>query len=756
MQNSEKKQCQFEAMNGAISEMLAVILKNSRVEAFEYLIEEDRIVLYDKTIGSVRSITEYLSYVETNPHLFDEDRWKMKEFFQGKLRGPVEVRVRDLSGRNYRKLLDGSRMRDRFNDQVVLVGSSRDITMEKSLQEQLKEKASRDSLTGLYNHSTGKELINDYLRHLDSHTSCGMIILDIDYFKNINDTYGHLFGDRVLSEFAHLFQMFFEQKDILMRAGGDEFVILMKDISHGALVKKVAALMDEVRGLDFKEGYLATCSVGISFLPANTRGYTYNQMFSNADRALYRAKAQGRNRFVFCDMPEQFENSIPGVRKEGPLEPRDFRRDILSVAEYDSLTGLLSFTRFREEMDRMIVGGNAVSYVVIFSDFAGFKYFNQKCGYHTGDQVLREFASHIIESIQHETGVYFTRVVADQFILFLPTVKALKQVAEDVHRINAEFVQRQQQRFPGIQFKVRSGIYRIPPDCVSASAAIDAANYARRQIRENDRESVCVYDKVLEKRYRLEHEIRYGLNSALEQQQMKVCFQPRVSLADHTMLGAEALLRWERPDGSVMYPGDFIPLYEQTGRILELDFYVLEKIAEFLERCIREGKKVVPISINFSILHTAADNTVERFLEILKRHGIAPSLIEVELTETATAAEYEKVRRLFKKLQEAGIRTALDDFGAGYSVLNMVLDVPLNTIKVDKNFLNSCFVRTKGHLFLEKLIPLLNGMGYHVVCEGVETERQEEFVRQAGCNEVQGNLFFGVLSMEEFEQKLNE
>ena len=84
---------------------------------------------------------------------------------------------------------------------------------------------------------------------------------------------------------------------------------------------------------------------------------------------------------------------------------------------------------------------------------------------------------------------------------------------------------------------------------------------------------------------------------------MKVCFQPRVSLADHTMLGAEALLRWERPDGSVMYPGDFIPLYEQTGRILELDFYVLEKIAEFLERCIREGKKVVPISINFSILH---------------------------------------------------------------------------------------------------------------------------------------------------------
>ncbi len=604
MQNSEKKQCQFEAMNGAISEMLAVILKNSRVEAFEYLIEEDRIVLYDKTIGSVRSITEYLSYVETNPHLFDEDRWKMKEFFQGKLRGSVEVRVRDLSGRNYRKLLDGSRMRDRFNDQVVLVGSSRDITMEKSLQEQLKEKASRDSLTGLYNHSTGKELINDYLRHLDS--------------------------------------------------------------------------------------------------------------------------------------------------------PRDFRRDILSVAEYDSLTGLLSFTRFREEMDRMIVGGNAASYVVIFSDFAGFKYFNQKCGYHTGDQVLREFASHIIESIQHETGVYFTRVVADQFILFLPTVKALKQVAEDVHRINAEFVQRQQQRFPGIQLKVRSGIYRIPPDCVSASASIDAANYARRQIRENDRESVCVYDKVLEKRYRLEHEIRYGLNSALEQQQMKVCFQPRVSLADHTMLGAEALLRWERPDGSVMYPGDFIPLYEQTGRILELDFYVLEKIAEFLERCIREGKKVVPISINFSILHTAADNTVERFLEILKRHGIAPSLIEVELTETATAAEYEKVRRLFKKLQEAGIRTALDDFGAGYSVLNMVLDVPLNTIKVDKNFLNSCFVRTKGHLFLEKLIPLLNGMGYHVVCEGVETERQEEFVRQAGCNEVQGNLFFWVLSMEEFEQKLNE
>ncbi|MCI7263962.1 MAG: EAL domain-containing protein, partial [Clostridiaceae bacterium] len=306
----------------------------------------------------------------------------------------------------------------------------------------------------------------------------------------------------------------------------------------------------------------------------------------------------------------------------------------------------------------------------------------------------------------------------------------------------------------GTPLKIRSGVYRITRNCISASAAIDAANYARRQIQENDKDCVCVYDEAMEKKYRLENEIRHGLNSAVEQKQMKVCFQPRIALSDHTMLGAEALLRWERPDGSVLYPGDFIPLYEQTGRILELDFYVLERTAEFLEHCIREGKRVVPISINFSILHTAADNTVERFLEILNRHGIDPSLIEVELTETATAAEYEKVRQLFQKLQEAGIRTALDDFGAGYSLLNMVLDVPIHTIKVDKGLLDNCFVRTTGRRFFKKLIPFLNELGYHVVCEGVETEQQEIFVRKAGCREVQGNLFSGVLSMEEFEQKL--
>ena len=755
MQNSEKKQCQFEAMNGAISEMLTVILKNSRVEAFEYLIDEDRIVLYDKEKGCVCSISEYLAYVETNPHLFDEDRWKMKEFFQGKLRGPVEVRVRDLAGRTYRKLLDGSRMWDRFNDQVVLVGSSRDITLEKSLQEQLKEKASRDSLTGLYNHSTGKDLINDYLEHMEPQASCGMIILDIDYFKNINDTYGHLFGDRVLIEFAHLFQMFFEKKDILMRAGGDEFVIFMKDIGHSAIVKKMMSLMDEVHRLDFKEGYLATCSVGISFLPANTRGYTYDRMFFNADRALYRAKAQGRNRFVFCDVLDQFEDTIPWVRKnEFGRENGEYRKDILPMAEYDSLTGLLSYTRFLDEMDRVIACGNAVSYVVIFSDFVGFKYFNKECGYHTGDQVLREFAGHVIDRLPNEEDTYFTRMVADHFLLFLPIENEMKQITEEIRQSSKEFVQKQQKCYPGTPLKIRSGVYRITRNCISASAAIDAANYARRQIQENDKDCVCVYDEAMEKKYRLENEIRHGLNSAVEQKQMKVCFQPRIALSDHTMLGAEALLRWERPDGSVLYPGDFIPLYEKTGRILELDFYVLERTAEFLEHCIREGKRVVPISINFSILHTAADNTVERFLEILNRHGIDPSLIEVELTETATAAEYEKVRQLFQKLQEAGIRTALDDFGAGYSLLNMVLDVPIHTIKVDKGLLDNCFVRTTGRRFFKKLIPFLNELGYHVVCEGVETEQQEIFVREAGCREVQGNLFSGVLSMEEFEQKL--
>ena len=546
---------------------------------------------------------------------------------------------------------------------VCLPILAKDITREKDREALLEQQAMKDSLTSLYNHFFGKELINEYLKNKDPYATCGMMVLDVDYFKHANDIYGHLFGDQVLVELAHLLVQMFDEKDVIMRAGGDEFVIFLKDISHATLVKKGMQLVKAVRDLHFEgKDYAITCSVGICFLKENMSGYTYNQLFENADWALYRAKENGRNRYVFCDNLQRFEllekdnstkqnidirylhndiistafeifektssfsaamkllmevigyrfqldritvirtdikeknagkqyqwvsDSAPEVLNEpGSFTKDDFltlfqsydeyqttvlqydnmgmyspegaallmqgeaktvlyaamylegkytgaisyvvcrekrywskqnRKELGEVTkiisahlarnlegkretyrenywtEYDSLTGLMSFSRFRIEAEHLIVGDYASSHLMLYSDFIGFKYFNQKFGYCVGDQLLKEFSNYFIEKMENEEGVYFTRVVSDQFLMLLPYEKG-SDFLEIIDQMNKEFEQIQSEKFPGAKIRLRTGVYVIEPGCSSASFAIDAANEARKQITRDSEISVKLYD----------------------------------------------------------------------------------------------------------------------------------------------------------------------------------------------------------------------------------------------------------------------
>ena len=183
--------------------------------------------------------------------------------------------------------------------------------------EQLTEKANRDSLTGLYNYHAGKELINEYLEKKDPYATCGLMLLDIDHFKTVNDTHGHLFGNEVLTELTRLLLQLFDCKDVLMRAGGDEFVVFLKDIGHNMLIRKTMQLVESVRELEFSVKEMSiTCSVGVCFLPENCLGYTFNQLFENADWALYQTKNNGRDGYCFCDHLQRFEEMTTDTGKD--------------------------------------------------------------------------------------------------------------------------------------------------------------------------------------------------------------------------------------------------------------------------------------------------------------------------------------------------------------------------------------------------------------------------------------------------------
>ncbi len=875
--------------------------------------------IYERT----HRIEDYRNYIGSTPRISPSNRKKLLEYFSYEGGGVIEVEAMGDKGVKYRKLLRSLVGQDEDNETPYLLGLVQDVTSEREWEQIYREKATKDSLTMLYNHAYGKEKIQEYLDQKHPFESCGLMIVDIDYFKYVNDTYGHYFGDKVLLCFSVLLSGCCKAEDIVMRVGGDEFMILFKNISLNALIQQADQLVKAARDMRFEEyDYRLTCSVGVCFLPENHSGYTYEQLFQNADWALYQAKEKGRNRYAFCDNLKRFEESwnesssgrtdidaryfqndivatafevfektssfdaaielmleITGIRFQldritvlrtdtksrvlgclyqwnldqipKPLEdntvfskenfltlynlydefgtavvdrrtveqftpdarPNMLREGVGSVLfsamycegqyigsiayvncgserywsranrrqlgeltkviavyltrhqrpnvitngfylpnAHDTLTGLLSFTRFREEVERVIVSNRADSYAMVYSDFENFKYFNQRYGYEAGDQLLKDFANYIIGTMDEMENVYFTRVVSDQFLLFMPFDWSRQDVIKGVQWINDEFIHRQMLIHPECRLRIRTGIYKVLDDCISASAAIDAANFARKQVRSHWSDSVVMYDAAMNERQQKNQEMVNGMDRALATGQFQVYLQPKFSLEDGTIIGAEALIRWKKEDGTILTPDVFIPLYEANGRITDLDFYVFEQVARFFARNKKLGRKLYPISVNASILHAVNEDTVRKYREILDRYDVAPSLVEIELTETATVLEYENAKRLFRQLQEMGMRTAMDDFGAGYSVLNMVIDIPINTVKLDRVFISNCGNSEKGVYFLKQLIGMIKGMGYQVVCEGVETMEQAQILKEAGCESGQGYLISKPIPIEEFEE----
>lgn len=905
---------------------LATVLKKSRIRMFEYLVDEDTLVVYDDKFHIAKTVTDYMDYIDHKSRIHPEDREKIKQLYREAKDESIEIREIENDGTVKRTIVELTKMFDETTGKLILVGSSRDIIEQKEVEKRLKEEARKDSLTGLYNQAYAKKLINQYLNNKNPFDCCGLIVLDVDYFKSVNDRYGHLFGDEVIIVLANLLkEIFDEESSVVMRAGGDEFVIFVQDTSNIELVRKNVDLMKAVRELKFdKDDFKITCSAGVCYLPENTSDYTYDQLFENADIALYKAKERGRNRYVYCDSLQHlsflrskeeesedvidaryFQNDIVatafeifektnnfdeaiqmllkviGVRlgldritviqtdiknqevhsdyqwtrkgipkvlesaarfnKEDFLtlfndyddngilvlhhdnmkdysedakklfmqgdaktvvygsmycegrytgaisyvicnEKRNWSDEMLKQLsevtkiisahaeknqimnhiyqgavtrmEHDTLTGLISFGRFHEEVERVILANKDQNYLMMYTDFDNFKLFNYKYGYSIGDQLLKDFCASVISKAENKHSLYFTRIVSDQFLMFR-SVSYEKddydKIIEETQKINQEFMLEQKERFPKSNVILRTGIYYVTPECMSASFAIDAANYARQRVKIDGKCSVRFYDDEMQRQRVLENQIVNEMKEAMETKQFKVYFQPQYSIKDHEIVGAEALIRWERENGEVVSPNAFIPVYENNGKIIELDFYVFETVVKFIARKKQEGKQQVPISINVSSLHATDPQTINTYMNILKKYDVDPKMVEIELTETAVVSEYESVRELFDEFQLHGIKTAMDDFGSGYSILNTIVDIPVDVIKIDRGFIISCLESDRGIYFFKHLIDMIRNLGYELICEGVETDEQIEVLKQIGCDVIQGYWYSRPLTMEDYE-----
>lgn len=421
---------------------------------------------------------------------------------------------------------------------------------------------------------------------------------------------------------------------------------------------------------------------------------------------------------------------------------------------YDALTGLPVYNRFIIGAKEYIEHYGNANLCCIYTDFSGFQYFNEIYGYEAGDGILKKFADCLTEKYG-QCGL-FARISSDNFVGIVRG-DSVDTLAEEYRALTELFTNECNREYPRTNLVLASGIYGAGPADFSVAVMVDNANEARKKCKEQTVETmVKVYTDSLRQEIENAKAINSNILKGLKNKEFFAYMQPKVSLKTGKIVGAEALVRWIRPDGSRVMPDEFIGIAEKNGYITKIDFAVLEQTLEYLADAIAKGEEVVPISVNFSRRNNEFDDFVPNVLAKLEQYHIPSNLLEAEVTESVFMADLSTVDENMNRLREQGVEVSVDDFGSGYSSLNMLAKVSADTIKLDRLFLNNAKKDERGLTVIQYLTKMLKRLGFTVLAEGVETEEQLNWMRMADCDLVQGFYYAKPMSIEEFRIFMKE
>ena len=285
------------------------------------------------------------------------------------------------------------------------------------------------------------------------------------------------------------------------------------------------------------------------------------------------------------------------------------------------------------------------------------------------------------------------------------------------------------------------------------TSIIDKANIARRSVKGNYSVPFAMYTKKLQELKEAESRLIPIFEKALENDEILVYMQPKISVTKGKICGAEALTRLIDDDGKIVPPDIFIPVLENSGKVLDLDWYVMKHVFRKIQEWVAEGRDVVTVSINISKIHFYHDSLVEDIIEEFEKYNISPDYVEFEVTESVFFEESELIIDKIEKLRAYGFKISVDDFGAGYSSLNLIGILPVDIIKLDKGFIKNSLNNRKGMDIIKGLIRILNEIEMDIVCEGIETKDEERVVYEFGCDSMQGFLYDKPIPIGDFESK---
>lgn len=634
--------------------------------------------------------------------------------------------------------------------------------LEINLQNQkLSVLASTDPLTGCLNRRAFFSIVkNSFDEAKNTQGAIACIMLDIDFFKKINDNYGHSIGDLVLSTVADCLKNALRNTDLLCRYGGEEFCIILRKSDIGSAQGLAERIRESIESLSFAHNPAAkdltvTCSFGVSDITFEAADV--EQLIDQADQSLYVSKDSGRNRVTRFD---QVKNSSPEAPAT-PASPEEIHNEesipqtdkVLATTE-NLIASLADRHGFIDNVGSALeeAKANGESFAVLFIDIDHLRRINTTLGYAAGDSLIREVAKRLsrllrdsdrlvrVDLDEDANSSAVSHLGSDEFGLLVRNFGEASNVYNVAKRITQSLGNPLTINDQEIRVSASIGISVYPDDGETCEELVNSAERALGQAKQEGgnvfRRSATRSDPEAEQLIQIET----ALHGALERGEFRLFYQPKFDLHSHRIVGMEALLRWKNPSLGDIPPTTFIPLAENSGLINDIGRWVLRTACVQTKKWQSLGFDVTT-AVNISTLQLKRTDFFSQFTKCCIEAGLKPEFIEIEITESMLMESFENVVAMLLRFHDIGVKIAVDDFGVGYSSLNYIKRLPIHTLKIDRSFVKDIPVDKDDAIIVSAIIAMARAMNLKTVAEGVEDAKQLAILRRLKCDEIQGFLF---------------
>ena len=552
------------------------------------------------------------------------------------------------------------------------------------------------------------------------------------------------FDSKGIKEFFELIQKPVRSSEELVGNVRQALSYIAEDMHLGKAVLNLSVPQSQLRSqIDNLTSILFLCDSRYNFEPMNLS-------YRTGDGGTVLITFYPREGYVWNDK-EQREIRIIGNHIYGSFRQETMDGLLKRAMTTDLAMGIPNVAGFMSFASQLFAKGDLGCYTGLFFNIQNFKYVNKILTHMQADEVMKIYANMLMNVIERDEIV--ARLGGDNYVALIRN--------EDMERFvkyisNMDITYRYDMEEKKFNFGATIGAAKLA-DIQNVGDILSRSSIAYQMARQQDSGEVVYYNDEYYKVVMRQKEIIAGYQDALDNQEFVVYYQPKVNALDKTLHGAEALVRWQTADGSLIPPAEFIPILEKNGSICKLDFYVLDKVCALLKKCSTKGMLLPRISINFSRKHVGNPDLVREIVTTIDKHNVPHEYIEIELTESEDFKDYIVMAKLIDDLKKEGICTSIDDFGTGYSSLNMLKMTSIDILKIDKSFIpleEDYPDKKKDCIMFENIAHLAKALGYLVIAEGVETEKQYEYLREVGCDIIQGFYFDKPLPEEKFLEKV--